>query len=942
MKLISCHIENFGQLQNKDYAFNDNLTCIYENNGAGKTTLAAFIKAMFYGLESTKKTDKNFGDRLHYYPFSNGKFGGYLILNAFDKEYRIERYFDKTSSTKDTLKIFNQETHEEETSITDVGEFFFGIDKEAFERTIFINSLSLETKATSSINKKLNNLIDDTNDDNNYEKNIKELEELLKKYTNTRSNKKGELQQEINNLHDAQKQEQSLLLIQGKMDELYTSLDEERKKKTDLEDKIKKQREIDLKLKEWETYETYLKEIEDLKNTQEKIISLYPYGLPSLEEISSIENEITNVTKNEASLKALNFNQNDFEKLNFYQTKYVENLDEKSLNELLSLKEKYKNIENKISSNSIFPDKEKLDNLEKKYANKIPSSVKFEEISNKIKELDKISLEKSNLEQEYPESQISEYSRMFYKDTLPSENEIETLKNNIDKYKQNNDHINSLNEQLAETKGKQNLKLVAIILVVIGILLIAGGITSFILNNLILGIAGNVVGIILSGISIFLLLKKQSTPLENKEKELIKEENLELGKSIKETFNKYIIFEEDYQKALQILISSKDNFQKYLSKKKTIDDAIYLALQKEISSFFSNYSIYSENYYEALEKCKSEINSLYELQEKEKKYIEAKKSFEEEKINLIKDINSILSPLKEHSFNNSLELENIYDNCKEYNSINSRYLEYVRKKEEYSAILNTSQNTIDQFKTKYHIFEDIGSYLKNLSSNSNTLKNDKKNLEEKIEQAKTYKEKNKLLEKPQKSEISIEKLDLEKDAILLNIKNLEKAITENENELLTLPDIKNTIQDTHNKIQNIKHRIEIIEKTIFFFTTAENNLKNRFITPIYSSYTTYIQDFDSILKKGTSMDFNLNISFDIQGELKSYQHLSQGLLSILEVSLRFALIDNMYKKEKPSIILDDPFVYLDKDNLQIAKKVLQNLAKQNQIIYFCCHESRKI
>lgn len=61
MKLISCHIENFGQLQNKDYAFNDNLTCIYENNGAGKTTLAAFIKAMFYGLESTKKQTKILG-----------------------------------------------------------------------------------------------------------------------------------------------------------------------------------------------------------------------------------------------------------------------------------------------------------------------------------------------------------------------------------------------------------------------------------------------------------------------------------------------------------------------------------------------------------------------------------------------------------------------------------------------------------------------------------------------------------------------------------------------------------------------------------------------------------------------------------------------------------------------------------------------------------------
>ena len=104
MKLISCHIENFGQLQNKDYAFNDNLTCIYENNGAGKTTLAAFIKAMFYGLESTKKTDKNFGDRLHYYPFSNGKFGGYLILNASIKNIELKDILIKLLLLKIHLK----------------------------------------------------------------------------------------------------------------------------------------------------------------------------------------------------------------------------------------------------------------------------------------------------------------------------------------------------------------------------------------------------------------------------------------------------------------------------------------------------------------------------------------------------------------------------------------------------------------------------------------------------------------------------------------------------------------------------------------------------------------------------------------------------------------------------------------------------------------------
>ena len=54
MKLISCHVENFGKIKNQDYDFSNGITTIYEENGAGKSTLAAFIKAMFYGLEGYK------------------------------------------------------------------------------------------------------------------------------------------------------------------------------------------------------------------------------------------------------------------------------------------------------------------------------------------------------------------------------------------------------------------------------------------------------------------------------------------------------------------------------------------------------------------------------------------------------------------------------------------------------------------------------------------------------------------------------------------------------------------------------------------------------------------------------------------------------------------------------------------------------------------------
>lgn len=50
MKLISLHIDNFGQFNNFDYVFEDGINQIIEENGWGKSTLAAFIKVMFLVL----------------------------------------------------------------------------------------------------------------------------------------------------------------------------------------------------------------------------------------------------------------------------------------------------------------------------------------------------------------------------------------------------------------------------------------------------------------------------------------------------------------------------------------------------------------------------------------------------------------------------------------------------------------------------------------------------------------------------------------------------------------------------------------------------------------------------------------------------------------------------------------------------------------------------
>ena len=62
----------------------------------------------------------------------------------------------------------------------------------------------------------------------------------------------------------------------------------------------------------------------------------------------------------------------------------------------------------------------------------------------------------------------------------------------------------------------------------------------------------------------------------------------------------------------------------------------------------------------------------------------------------------------------------------------------------------------------------------------------------------------------------------------------------------------------------------------------------------------------------------------------------------MDVCLRLALVDAMFEKEKPFVILDDPFALMDKENLLDALALVKTAANDKQIIYFTCHQSREI
>ena len=169
MRLISCHIENFGRLHDYDMTFSEGLNVLCRENGWGKSTLAAFIKAMLYGPSGERKRGIDENERKRYKPWQGGIFGGQLCFEAGGKEYSVTRTFGDSAS-KDTFELRDSRTNLVSRDYSDrLGEELFKLNSASFCRSIFIGQSECQTASTDDIHAKIGNLADNTDDMNSFE-----------------------------------------------------------------------------------------------------------------------------------------------------------------------------------------------------------------------------------------------------------------------------------------------------------------------------------------------------------------------------------------------------------------------------------------------------------------------------------------------------------------------------------------------------------------------------------------------------------------------------------------------------------------------------------------------------------------------------------------------------------------------------------------------------
>ena len=307
MRIISCHIENFGRLSDITFDFDENLNIRLEENGWGKTTLCAFIRAMFYGLGGSRKKDYLENERSRYQPWNGGMFGGELTYEVAGRRYIIIRDFAKKDKDA-TFRLLDERTRLESSDYSEsVGEELFGVDRDAFLRTAFISHTDVKYNGvTSGVGAKVGSL-SQKGDLENYDKVEKRLHDYLNEKSSRR--KTGELYKLNQSIAEAEASISSAGDLDARRAETSRNRDKEEERVITLESRLESIRRYKELTAGVRSIEDSLRLTPQIDRSRYDILSdLFQGGIPEDEEIDSkinIYNDIQNLIQKNDTLEAM-------------------------------------------------------------------------------------------------------------------------------------------------------------------------------------------------------------------------------------------------------------------------------------------------------------------------------------------------------------------------------------------------------------------------------------------------------------------------------------------------------------------------------------------------------------------------------------------------------------------------------------------------------------
>ena len=141
-----------------------------------------------------------------------------------------------------------------------------------------------------------------------------------------------------------------------------------------------------------------------------------------------------------------------------------------------------------------------------------------------------------------------------------------------------------------------------------------------------------------------------------------------------------------------------------------------------------------------------------------------------------------------------------------------------------------------------------------------------------------------------------------------------------------------------------KHRdnYETVMLTKKYITLAKDNMTARYLGKTKAGFIKYAEKIGGITGESFEMDTDFGVTKQEGASTRAVEAYSRGTRDLFNLAARLALVDSLYEKEKPFIILDDPFTAFDDEKTGAALKLLREFGKERQIIYFTCAEARSV
>ncbi len=137
----------------------------------------------------------------------------------------------------------------------------------------------------------------------------------------------------------------------------------------------------------------------------------------------------------------------------------------------------------------------------------------------------------------------------------------------------------------------------------------------------------------------------------------------------------------------------------------------------------------------------------------------------------------------------------------------------------------------------------------------------------------------------------------------------------------------------------VANRLSLVEKAKKALEKAMEELTQHYLDPIRERF----QEFYSVLyPDGPNVEIRDDFTISVEGfgEMRELDSQSRGTQDLIELCVRFALVDVLYNEEKPCMVLDDVLNNLDDVRVNKVIRALEKMAERFQIVYLTCNTDR--